>query len=86
MRQTSEAFACAMLENEESGAGASFTDTMAKFEEAMTEKIDKMQSELLGKIAEQQANVSRETFDMHEVTEENEDNENNSTEENESEE
>lgn len=71
MRQTSEAFARAMLENEESGAGANFTDTMAKFEQSMTERIDKMQSELLGKIAEQQKDVSRETFDVHEVTEEN---------------
>ena len=85
MRQTSEAFARAMLENEESGAGANFTDTMAKFEQSMTERIDKMQSELLGKIAEQQSNVSRETFDMHEVTEESTEETTEETEESESE-
>ena len=71
MRQTSEAFARTMLENEETGNSVSFTDTMAKFEQAMTEKIDKMQSDLFTKIAEQQKDVSRETFDVHEVTEEN---------------
>lgn len=85
MRQTSEAFARAMLENEETGNAQTFTETMAKFEQNMTEKIEKMQTDLLGKIAEQQSNVSRETFDVHEVTEDNEV-ENKSTEDNESEE
>lgn len=85
MRQTSEAFARAMLENEEIGNSQSFTETMAKFEQNMTEKIEKMQTDLLGKIAEQQSNVSRETFDVHEVTEDNEV-ENELTEDNESEE
>ena len=69
MRQSSEAFARAMLENEETGNSQSFTETMAQFEENMSKKIDKMQSELLGKIAETSNNVSRETLEMRELTE-----------------
>lgn len=82
MRQSSEAFANAMLENESTGNGQNFVEKMAELEKNMTEKIDAMQTNLMEKFAEVQ-NVSRETLtkeetEVSEVTEneENEDEEN----------
>lgn len=59
MRQTSEAFASKMLEDENSGNAVSFTEQIAKLEQSMNERIEKMQSELLEGIASK--NVSHET-------------------------
>lgn len=66
MRQTSEAFASKMLEDENSGNAVSFSEQIAKLEASMNDRIEKMQSELLEGIAKQ--NVSRETLNT-EVTE-----------------
>lgn len=66
MRQTSEAFANKMLEDENNGNAVSFSEQIAKLEASMNDRIEKMQSELLEGIAKQ--NVSRETLNT-EVTE-----------------
>lgn len=66
MRQTSEAFANKMLEDEINGNAVSFSEQIAKLEASMNDRIEKMQSELLEGIAKQ--NVSRETLSA-EVTE-----------------
>lgn len=66
MRQTSEAFANKMLEDEINGNAVSFSEQIAKLEASMNDRIEKMQSELLEGIAKQ--NVSRETLNT-EVTE-----------------
>lgn len=66
MRQTSEAFANKMLEDENSGNAVSFSEQIAKLEASMNDRIEKMQSELLEGIAKQ--NVSHETSST-EVTE-----------------
>ena len=66
MRQTSEAFANKMLEDEINGNAVSFSEQIAKLEASMNDRIEKMQSELLEGIAKQ--NVSRETLST-EVTE-----------------
>lgn len=69
MRQTSEAFASKMLEDENSGNAVSFSEQIAKLEQSMNDRIEKMQSELLEGIAKQ--NVSRETLgtEVKEITE-----------------
>ena len=54
MRQSSEAFAKVMLENEDNGNSQNFVEKMAEFEKSMTERIDKMQNDLLSKMAEVQ--------------------------------
>lgn len=66
MRQTSEAFANKMLEDENSGNAVSFSEQIAKLEASMNDRIEKMQSELLEGIAKQ--NVSHEALST-EVTE-----------------
>lgn len=85
MRQSSEAFAKVMLENEDNGNSQNFVEKMAEFEKSMTERIDKMQNDLLSKMAEVQTTKT----EVEEVTPEDaevpEDAENPENEENEGE-
>lgn len=79
MRQSSEAFAKVMLENEDNGNSQNFVEKMAEFEKSMTERIDKMQNDLLSKMAEVQTTkteVEEVTPEDAEVTEDAENTEN----------
>lgn len=69
MKQSSEKFAEAMLENETAGQPVSFAEQIAKVEQQMTERINNMTDKILASVAEQQKTVQ--TTELEELTDNN---------------